>query len=175
MSFWSFIRSKRGKEDNYKVIPEEVFVNNEDPLEDVLAQKKNRLHAIYVYAGDDYEDRGYQDALTNPDKSYKDDNFRLLCLDLDILIKKVSLEYDDYVQDLEFHIRTRKEAGLIDIVQQLESNKLKADKAILEIDNIIRDLSEPTGLKERIRLSYEKGFNRGLASISKQLLEVKGD
>ena len=72
------------------------------------------LQAIYLYAKTDFEARGYQDALTNPDTAYKNENISLLLEDLDIQIKQAQNYYAARLIKLDFHIASRKAAGLID-------------------------------------------------------------
>ena len=47
-------------------------------LNSVSANGTKGLDAIYVFLQYDYESRGYNDALTNPDDSYKSDNIKLI-------------------------------------------------------------------------------------------------
>ena len=76
-----------------------------------------------IFFQDDYETRGYNDALTNPDESYKSDNIRLFNHDLLILIDRSSNYYDNFLKELDFHISSRSRAGLIDLVEELKIRK----------------------------------------------------
>ena len=128
------------------------------------------LQAIYIYAKTDFEARGYQDALTNPDTAYKNENISLLLEDLDIQIKQAQNYYAARLIKLDFHIASRKAAGLIDTVKELENQKTIIVQQQTEVQQIIKDKTEGLGLVKRITLSYNRGFNRGLASISSNLL-----
>jgi hypothetical protein len=78
------------------------------------------LDTVYAFFLNDYEPRGYNDALTNPDESYKSDNITLLNHELLILIERTSTYYEDLAKEMEFHISTRSRAGLIDLVEELK-------------------------------------------------------
>ena len=71
----------------------------------------------------DYETKGYNDAITSPDDSYRQDNIKLIKHDLNILIQKVNTHYQDLIKELEFHISSRIRAGLVDLVEELKSKK----------------------------------------------------
>ena len=111
----------------------------------------------------DFESRGYQDALTNPDTAYKNENISLLLEDLDIQIKQAQNYYAARLIKLDFHIASRKAAGLIDTVKELENQKTIIVQQQTEVQQIIKDKTEGMGLLKRITLSYNRGFNRGLS------------
>ena len=89
---------------------------------------------------------------------------------MQILIQKAFHLYEDSILDLDFHIETRGRAGLIDTVKQLETQKAKVASKIKKVEDIDKDYNNNTGLGERIELSYKRGFMRGLAAISDQIL-----
>lgn len=124
------------------------------------------LDAIYAFFQDDYETRGYNDALTNPDESYKSDNIRLFNHDLLILIDRSSNYYDSFIKELDFHISSRTRAGLIDLVEELKIRK----EIVLDLQSKIKVIKEDAisgaGSTQRIALSYQRGFMRGLSAIS---------
>ena len=151
---------------------EEQFVDNTEPSEEEAHIKIYNLDEIYEYASIDFEQRGYQDALTNPDTSYKEENIDLLLMDLEIRIQRAELYYSKLLFDLDFHINSRKDAGLIDTVKQLESQKGKIGDSQSQVAKIKEEFLEKVGLNKRIILSYKRGFNKGLASMSTNLLNL---
>jgi len=151
---------------------EEQFIDNSDPQE-IRSEKDQHytLNGILNFASIDFEDRGYHDALTNPESSYKNENVELLLMDLSILIQRAKNYYNHSLQVIDFHINSRKDAGLIDIVNELETRKKKLNENISEVNNI-DEQNVDSGLRKRIKLSYNRGFNRGLASMSTELLQT---
>jgi hypothetical protein len=128
------------------------------------------LDSVYRFFQDDYETRGYNDALTNPDESYKADNIRLLNHDLFILIDRTSSYYEDLAKEVEFHINSRSRAGLIDLVEELKIRKEIITDHRTKLAEIKAEAQSGTGAVQRIGLSYQRGFMRGLASISQAKL-----
>lgn len=150
----------------------ELFVEeNESVINSNTQIEKYNLEKIYDFAEIDYEQKGYDDALMNPDNSYSDDNMKLLKLDLGIRIKRAYKTYEDYSKDIEFHIETRNNAGLIDTVKLLESELSKVKDSIKQVKEIEEEFHQNKGLVERISLSYKRGFMRGLAAMSDQILD----
>lgn len=177
MGVFSFFSKKNNNKeesiDNYEGPSEEQFVDNTEPNNIEAQVKIYNLDEIYDYASVDFEQRGYQDALTNPDTSYKEENIDLLLMDLEIRIQRAELYYSNLLLDLDFHILSRKDAGLIDTVKQLESQKDKILDSQSQIVKIKEEFLEKEGLNKRITFSYKRGFNRGLASMSTNLLNSK--
>jgi hypothetical protein len=74
--------------------------------------------------------------------------------------------YEKKIKDYDFHIGSRARAGLIDLVEELKSEKEKAQNDMEEVKIINAEIEPGTGVVERIILSYQKGFMRGLSAIS---------
>ncbi|HLS94276.1 hypothetical protein BC792_104212 [Sphingobacterium allocomposti] len=131
------------------------------------------IFLIYNYLQQDFEEKGYHDALTSPDEGYKNDNIRLIRYDLEILIHQVKTYHASLMKDLEFHIHSRSRAGLIDLVDEL---KIKQTDLLAHIDKV-RELEDSlqtnSGLCERAILAYKRGFMKGMASITHAHLLTK--
>jgi len=158
-------------ENGSPVVPESLFIDNSEPV-DTSTHSENSVPAgmeeVYAFLLADYEEKGYNDALTNPDTGYRDDNIRLLKEEFGILIKKTILNFEVQLNELEFHIETRSRAGLIDLVEEL---KARRNIIFRKLEDIIRlKQEEGNGAVERMVLSYKKGFMRGLAAITKSEL-----
>lgn len=170
MGFFDIFKRKTETTENHTP-PKELFIEEEEIVTDNMPSGPIiNLDTIYNYVDTDFEEKGYNDALVSPDLSYRDNNLKLLKYDLQIMIKRAFRTYDDYEKDLEFHLSTRKEAGLIDTVKLIESKLLKVKEAVHELSEIDKDYNAGTGLVERIELSYQRGFSRGLAAMSDEIL-----
>jgi hypothetical protein len=124
------------------------------------------LDAIYAFLQGDFESRGYNDALTNPEEGYKSDNIKLLSHDLLILIDRSTNYYQSFLKELDFHIGSRTRAGLIDLVEELKIRKDIINDHLEKIGQIKIDTASGSGAVQRISLSYSRGFMRGLSAIS---------
>lgn len=126
----------------------------------------NGIEVVYAFLQADYETKGYNDALINADNSNKSDGIKLIKLDLQLLLRRVINYYDKKIRDYEVQISSRSRAGLMDLVEELRSEKDKAEKDMEEVKIIYAEIDSGTGLVERIILSYQKGFMRGLSAIT---------
>jgi hypothetical protein len=177
MGLLNFFGLKRSNSTVDEIEPtEEQFIDKSEPsdLQNVVANKESYgLYQIFDYASTDFEQRGYQDALINPDSSYKQENIELLIEDLRIKIRQAKNHYTTKLKTLDFHIKSRNDAGLIDIVDELESKKSIINQNFDEVLKIEEETKEHKGLIVRLKLSYTRGFNRGLASLSNQILNTE--
>lgn len=150
-------------------IPKAVFVEENAP-EEINKANELGIQAIYNFLLEDFEGRGYNDALVNPDDSYKSDNIRLLSQDLDILIQKVGTYYQDRFKEVDFHIASRSRAGLVDLVEELKTLQGTLKDHMAKIEIIRLDNESQRGATQRIVLSYQRGFMRGLSTLTQSKL-----
>ncbi len=158
-------------------IREEDFVDNSEPSQQgsiysVEFGSKLPIDIIYSFLKEDYESKAYNDALTNPDKSYKDTNLEIIRSNLEVKFKQVLLKYDDMLREIDFHIQSRGQAGLTDLVELLKSKKETYEKHIEELKKMREDLDKGELYMIGIFKSYEVGFTRGLASLSLHNLKI---
>jgi hypothetical protein len=130
------------------------------------------IDIIYGFLKENYEAKAYNDALTNPDKSYKDTNIAIIRSNLEVKFKQVMLKYEDMLREIEFHILSRSQAGLTDIVELLKSKKATYEKHVEELKKMKLDLDKEELYMIGIFKSYEVGFTRGLASLSLHNLKI---
>ncbi|HLN54761.1 MAG TPA: hypothetical protein VK207_02145 [Bacteroidales bacterium] len=128
------------------------------------------IDSIYAFLQYDYESRGYSDALTNPDESYRSDNIRLIQHDLMILIDRTATYYETLLRETDFHISSRSRAGLIDLVEELKIRKEVTSDHLVKVKQIKEEALKGEGATQRIVLSYQRGFMRGLYAISQSKL-----
>ncbi|MDI3527794.1 MAG: hypothetical protein PWR03_1977 [Tenuifilum sp.] len=152
-------------------VPKEIFIEENGPENRSLTFKSNGqkvgIDLIYDYLQIDFERKGYEDAITHPDESYKIDNINLLKMDLAILVQKVDSYYIERLKELDFHIESRKRSGLVDLVMELNSQREVVLNHMEKLNGIKKDIETDNGITKRVELSYQRGFLRGLSSISK--------
>ena len=130
------------------------------------------IDLIYNFLKDDYESKGYDDALTNPDSSYKEMNKSMIKSSLEIKFKQVQRRYEDDLRKIDFHIKSRKDAGLIELVKELETKKEILQQHVSELNTMEQDFINEKPYMMGMLYSYERGFVKGLAAIS--LEQIKG-
>jgi len=185
MGFFDLFKKKsRIQESNLELketlpeIREEDFIDNSEPSEQqkstysVEFGTKLPIDIIYGFLKEDYESKAYHDALTNPDKSYKETNMAIIRSNLEVKFRQVILKYEDMLRDINFHIQSRGQAGLTDIVDLLKSKKESYEKHLEELKSMKKDLDKNELYMIGIFKSYEVGFTRGLASLSLHNLKI---
>lgn len=164
--------------DGLPEIKEEDFIDNSEPNEQVSETysvefgSKLPIDIIYGFLKEDYESKAYHDALANPDKSYKEKNMEIIRSNLEVKFRQVLLKYEDMLREINFHIHSRGQAGLTDIVELLESKRETYQKHIEELKKMKEDLDKGELYMTGIFTSYEVGFTRGLASLSLHNLKI---
>lgn len=163
-------------------IREEDFIDNSEPTEFVNSSTNELkfisnlpIDIIYVFLKEDYETKAYKDALANPDKSYKEKNILILRSTLDVKFRQVTLKYDDMLNEINVHIKTRSEAGLSDLVELLKSRKETYDRHKMVLEQMRNDLNNEEPYMTGIFNSYDVGFTRGLASLSLHNLNLNNN
>ncbi|MDG1278524.1 MAG: hypothetical protein P8O16_14670 [Algoriphagus sp.] len=151
-------------------IPKDIFVDDNEPNENsenfFNKEQVKGIESIYQFLQADYESRGYSDALINPDDSYKSENIKLIRYDLEILVQKVTTYYQDLIRELDFHMQSRSRAGLIDLVEELKTRKDMVLEHMEKVSELKKDSETNAGMTQRIVLSYQRGFMRGLSALT---------
>lgn len=155
---------------NLVEIPKDLFIDESEPTANTAGLMPFNgtlgIDSIYAFLQNDYESRGYNDALTNPDDGYRSDNINLLRQDLSIMIDRSSTYYEDHLKEVDFHINSRSRAGLVDTVEELKTRRATVVEHIEKIRAIKEDAIKCNGTTQRIELSYQRGFMRGLAALT---------
>lgn len=176
MGLFSIFNKKNGQ--NYSQvemgpeIPEHVFIEkNKVPEgspknENGMNNTNYGIKLLFQFLDKNYEEKGYDDALVNPDGSHLDQNVTGLKCDLDRTIKKVRIFYEDFIREINVHLATRRRSGMIDIVEELVGKKETAESHMNQVVEIEQDAKNDKGVGQGIILSYTRGFRNGLAAIS---------
>lgn len=158
-------------------IPRNLFIEENEPIEmDQQNQIFNRqsynqkiysINDVYDFMQkDDYEKRGYEDALSNPDESNKKAGIEIIKEDLKILISRVSNELNKDILSIDSHINSRSRAGLVDLVEELRSKKESYLNDINYMNEIKDSIEKNSGMFSRVLLSYSRGFMKGISELS---------
>lgn len=152
-------------------IPEALFIENVQPETAPPDAKPTNpaisgIHMLYEFLDKNYESKGYNDALINPDTTHLDQNVTALKNDLERAIRKVKTFYEDFIRQINFHIATRSRSGMIDTVEELTVKKETAESHIKQVLEIEEQAKQNQGVGYGIVISYTRGFRNGLAAIS---------
>jgi hypothetical protein len=176
MGLFSFFNRKNGQ--NYTStergpeIPEAVFIEK-DKIPGSSSNDSNGsanadhgIRLLFQFLDKNYEGKGYDDALVNPDGTHLDQNTSGLKNDLYRTIKKVKIFYEDFIREIDVHLSTRRRSGMVDTVEELAAKKETAESHIKQVLEIEEDANNDKGVGQGIILSYTRGFRNGLAAIS---------
>lgn len=153
-------------------IPENVFIEKEKQPEGEQDQNtvsiinENGINLLFQFLERNYESKGYDDALINPDVNHLNENIEYLKNDLERMIRKVKTFYEDFIKEIDFHIVSRSRSGMIDTVEELTMKKEIAESHIKKVMEIEEDAKHNRGASQGTIMSYSKGFRNGLAAIS---------
>lgn len=129
------------------------------------------IDVIYANVGKDLSEKGYGDAMVNPDAAYMKMGIDLIKSNMKKLFIQVSTRYNDEIKVIDMAIKKNEEFGLLDTAQELITRK----------EIYIRHLAEISSMKEKLEAgdeemkvsiaTYEQGFKRGVAAKTMQLLD----
>ena len=68
------------------------------------------------------------------------------------------MKYTDSLRNLDFHIKSRSEPGLVDLVKQLEMKKEMLLQHVEELNRMEQDFQENVPYMTGMLLSYERGI-----------------
>lgn len=147
-------------------IPEHIFVEKEKPSESENPKFGNGINELFKFLEQNFESKGYDDALINPDTSHLNQNIEALKNDLARTIRKVKTFYEDFLSEIDFHIASRSRSGMIDTVEELTMKRKTAERHIEQVIDIEAQAKKNEGVGQGIIISYIRGFKNGLAAIS---------
>jgi len=147
-----------------------VFVETDKGLNADSAENNHSsehgINLLFHFLEKNYEKKGYDDALMNPDNTHLEQNIAALKNELERTIRKVKTFYEDFIREINFHISSRSRSGMVDTVEELNAKKETAESHIRQVLEIEQEANENRGVPQGIVLSYTRGFRNGLAAIS---------
>lgn len=159
-------------------ISEKIFIQTEkfpenNSKEQQTVNQENGISLLFEFLEKNYESKGYDDALINPDNTHLEQNIQALKNDLERTIRKIKTYYQDFIREINFHIESRARIGMVDTVEELSVKKYTAEEHINQILEIEIDAKNNTGLGQGMLISYTRGFRNGLAAISNHSIMKK--
>lgn len=164
------VQDEKPTEKLTKTITEEEFKNKfimETPAERAqLVKNELPIYDIYRRLQDDWEQRGYGDAIAFPETSYRDSQKSVIVDKLRLAIKEALRKYEDKIVELDNLIENAEKNGLIETLNEYRHAKQVLSGHFDELSLLDKDAQE-IGEKTTVILnSYDMGFRRGQASIT---------
>ena len=153
-------------------IPEDLFIEKEKVQSEPtsgsngIASADNGINVLFAFLDKNYEAKGYDDSLVNPDNTHLEQNIEALKNDLERTIRRVKTFYQDFIRTINFHIASRGRSGMVDTVEELTVKKETAENHITQVLEIEDQAKNNKGVGQGIIISYTRGFRNGLAAIS---------
>lgn len=138
------------------------YLNPDQPQNKIILERRE----LDEFLNFDFGPIGYQDALTSADSSYCDSRKAILKYQLEIIGERVLTNFESKINSFNFHGATRKNIGMLDTVEEIESESKKYKDEIIKIKTILEESKDNKGKGQIIVLSYELGFKKGLAAIT---------
>ena len=124
------------------------------------------IYEIYKRFQEDWETKGYNDAVNFPETTYRDNQKRVIIDQLRLAIKEILLRYEDKLVDIDIHISQAQKNGLMETYDKYIQEKRKLTAHREELSSLDKDAENIGEKTNPIIISYEMGFTRGLVSLS---------
>lgn len=147
-------------------ITEEVFSVHDKSAAQPAEPLQTNINVLFDFLDRNHEQKGYDDALMNPDSTHLEHHLQSLKNELTRTIRRVKTFYEDAIKEIDFHIDSRSRTGMIDTVDELKMKREIAQSHIEKVKEIEKDALDNRGDSQGIMLSYTTGFRNGLAAIS---------
>lgn len=130
------------------------------------ATQKNDINVLYDFLEQNLEQKGYDDALMNPDMTHMNENLDILKRHCNIIIDKVKVYYNAQLKTADFHIESRKRNGMVDTVEELMMHKEILLDEMKRVQEIEADARNEQGHILALLGTYSKGFKNGYSAIT---------
>lgn len=124
------------------------------------------IDIIYGYLHKNYEEQGYNDAMTNCNLSFRDMNIEIIRNKILMAFREINLKYECMRSGLQTRIDASNAACLLTTSAQLENQMAIIKSHKEELRQLEADFRENTNEASIPTMSYETGFMRGISSIA---------
>ena len=131
------------------------------------------IDVIFNFIHKNFEEEGYQDAITNSDIAYRDTKEKIIRNDLEMLFKRISLRYKSDIREIEFKIDNARKAFAMTAAAQLESLKQTCEEHLSEIEEMQELLNADDPKMTTMIESYRRGFLKGITAATLNFIENK--
>lgn len=178
MGFFDLFRKKSVEEQTIQQqampeIPRATFVDDGEPMQD----NSNAgyltgmpIDAIYAFINRDYEQKGYDDAMSDIDGTYMSAKKEIIKNELKRLFEQVSLCYRADIRNIQTHIGVVSAQGLTDTASRLKARLETYNEHLDVIKQMEEDLNNNAPHMLSMIDCYERGFRRGITAKSDILL-----
>lgn len=130
---------------------------------------KRPIDAVYSFLSQDFEQRGYDDALGGLDIASNTSMNSIVRSKLNILIRDARLKYEEELSMLAVYIKRMEQHGLLQSMEELEAKKSICHKHLDELDAIEHGPDDDNQHLGFMYESYKRGFLNGLVDVARKM------
>lgn len=148
------------------------IVNESNPVNNVVHLQKPTglpIDSVYGYLRQDFEQKGYNEAIGGADSSFKESVKDIIKHGLIIQIEYARLKYEDDLDVIEIYVQDAKNNGLFKAESELEAKKKIYYKHLSVLDKIENNPDEQNHYLMYMYESYKRGFLHGLTDVARKL------
>lgn len=146
-------------------IPKEKFTMEDNPAS-LFGELP--IYEIYKRLQEDWETKGYKDAVSFPETTYRDHQKQVIVDQLRLAIKEALLRYEDKLVDIDMAFNQAQKCGLMETAERYQQEKKKLLAHHDELSSLDKDAEEIGTKTKPILTSYEMGFTRGMVLLSNE-------
>ncbi|MCX8149514.1 hypothetical protein [Thermaurantimonas aggregans] len=146
------------------------FNGNEQQKQSEMSQSYTMLkgiRAVIAQFREDFDQKGFDDALVIQDRNYMNKGIELLKLKLHSVIEQSLLDVTKEIISLESQIQQFNDFNLYDHANILLGKLNNVKKELEHIKEYQNDLQEEGNWTRKCLLSYERGFMKGIVHLHK--------
>lgn len=129
------------------------------------------IDVIYSFINKDFEEKGYNDAMCNLDASYLQTGKDQIRNELISMFNQIKLKYKGQIAQLNTQIALNKSLLLLDMADKMQCIVDTFAMHMEEIDTMEQRLNNNDPDMLNMVFSYERGFKRGAAAKSADLIK----
>lgn len=176
-------RNKSIEESNKPEITEDKFVDYSEPTSNneelnnpykVSYGTGFPIDVVYGFINKDFEQKGFDDAMTSSESSYKESGMNLIINELKQLFEQVKLKYKGDIRDLSVLQKNLEMQGLPTQAAQVKMRLDTFAEHMIKIEEMEKSLDKKEERVMRMVSTYERGFLKGLAAKSDIILKNNG-
>jgi len=163
MKFWDFMKKRRGERTPFEnsLVPPAL----EPARKPEKKEKEYTLSLLYEFLDDNYEVKGYLDALLCPETWFMEQNLEFLKNEFYRMIIRVKFRYEGYISEADFLLQSRMKARKTDTLEEMLLKKKKAEDQLTRVLEIEKSMEKGIGESQSYVFSYIRGFQKGLAAL----------
>lgn len=145
------------------------FVDDTDPvaspgaMPSMLSLKTGMpIDKIYEFLHQNYEQIGYDDAMINQSKEYRESKESIICHELKTLFSQVKMGYNSFLRQVDVRIKNAEDSFVFSAVEVLQAKKATCEEHLSTLVQMESDFDRKEPNMLTMVESYRRGFAKGI-------------